>query len=132
MASADGSGQESLVPFWKMMDPSMKRVLEKIAKGLCYLDEGTPVPSDFEVSVIYNREPERLIDDLLGGLERVDVGDGPDVVAYWRARTQDGTKASITWVVFYRQIAFVLVCMPEETMHLERDGEVGMSPELPH
>jgi hypothetical protein len=93
------------------------RVLNKIAKGLYFLDTGHALPNEVQVLTGYFEEPKQLVspplDDAIRGAIRVDLGDG--VVTYWRNIMKDDPAVSITWLLFYQDKAFMICTFREST-----------------
>lgn len=92
-------------------------VLNKIAKGLYFLDTRQPLPDNVEILAGYFQDPKQLVlpplDEAIKGAIRVDLGDG--VVTYWRNRMRGDPKASITWLLFYQVKVFMICTSREDT-----------------
>lgn len=82
---------------------SANRVLQKIAKGLYYLDTQRVLSSEVEILVGYYAEkPEMISPPLDGALKRakkIELGNGE--VTYWRNTIKDNPAESLTWIRFY-------------------------------
>ena len=93
-------------------------VLNKIAKGLFYLDKGEPLPDYVELLFKYAvDEPQKLIeppfDKAIQGARRTELGKG--VVTYWRNIINGDPSNSMTWLLFYNVHAFLILTVNEKT-----------------
>ena len=113
--SGDFLGQAGILEIERQ---PIQRVLYKIAKGLYFLDTSQVLPDDVQILADYSDEPERLVspplDEAIKGAERIDFGNG--VVTYWRKRMRDDPTASLTWLVFYEDKAFLICTFRQETL----------------
>lgn len=96
----------------------IQRVLHKIAKGLYFLDTSQILPDGVQILADYFDKPERLVspplDEAIKGAKRIDLGNG--VVTYWRNTMKDDPTASLTWLIFYEDKAFLICTFREETL----------------
>ena len=104
------------------LDINQKRinsVLNKIAKGLYYLDTGEPLPDYVELRFKYAKdEPQKLIeppfDKAIQGAKRTELGQG--VVTYWRNIIKDDPSNSMTWLLFFNVHLFLILTLNEKTL----------------
>ncbi len=89
----------------------IQRVLDKMAKGLYFLDTGQVLPDDVQIRSSYFSEPDDLVspplDDAIRGASRTSYGN--DVVTCWRNQVKDDPTASLTWLQFFKDKTF-LIC----------------------
>lgn len=96
----------------------IQRVLYKIAKGLYFLDTNQVLPDNVEILADYFDKPESLVspplDEAIKGAKKFAYGDG--VVTYWRNTVKDDPTASLTWLLFYEDKAFLICTFRQETL----------------
>jgi hypothetical protein len=96
----------------------IQRVLYKIAKGLYFLDTNQVLQDDVEILADYFDKPEGLglppLDEAIKGAEKFAYGNG--VVTYWRNIVKDDPTASLTWLLFYEDKAFLICTFRKETL----------------
>ena len=106
---------------WPVFTPpkeAIENVLKKMVKGLHFMETGTVLPLNVEISVFYGgQDPSQfyklVLPDVLSMATRHVVG-VEDILVYFRARATDDPLASLTWFVFYRWHIFcVAVLSPD-------------------
>ena len=101
----------------------IQRVLYKIAKGLYFLDTNQILPDGVQILADYFDKPERLtsppLDEAIKGAKRIDFGNG--VVTYWRNTMKDDPTASLTWLIFYEDKAFLICTFRQETLEAAKE-----------
>lgn len=108
-----------------MQPERIRRVTNKIARGLYYLEAKQPVPEDVICLMEYGgNDPEKLIVDPLGhGIREAKRTDlGPDVVSYWRNTIAGDPTGSMTWLVFYRNTAMLILTYRAEHVLARGNG----------
>jgi len=101
----------------------IQRVLYKIAKGLYFLDTSQILPDGVQILAGYFDKPERLVSpplaEAIKGAKRIDFGNG--VVTYWRKTMKDDPTASLTWLIFYEDKAFLICTFRQETLEAAKE-----------
>lgn len=101
----------------------IQHVLYKIAKGLYFLDTNQVLPDDVEILADYFDKPEHLVspplDEAIKGSKKIAYGNG--VVTYWRNTAKDDPTASLTWLLFYEDKAFLICTFREETLEAAKE-----------
>ena len=102
----------------------IQRVLYKIAKGRYFLDTSQVLPDDVEILAGYFDKPEGLVspplDEAIKGAKKFAYGNG--VVSYWRNTVNDDPTASLTWLLFYEEKAFLICTFRQETLEAVNEG----------
>lgn len=108
-------GQASILEIQRQ---PIQRVLYKIAKGLYFLDTNQVLPDDVEILADYFDKPEGLVsppfDEVIKGAKKFTYGNG--VVTYWRNTVKDDPTASLTWLLFYEDKAFLICTFRHEIL----------------
>ncbi|MFH0769368.1 MAG: hypothetical protein V1932_07375 [Chloroflexota bacterium] len=94
-------------------------ILNKIAKGLYYLDTGEPLPNNVKLLFRYaGDEPRKLIepplDEAIKGAKRTVLGE--NVIAYYRNIVEGDPANSMTWIVFNRFHSFFILTYTENVL----------------
>jgi len=76
------------------------------------------LPDDAEILADYFDKPEGLgsppLDEAIKGAKKFAYGNG--VVTYWRNIVKDDPTASLTWLLFYEDKAFLICTFRKETL----------------
>lgn len=101
----------------------IQRVLCKIARGLYFLDTNQVLPDDVEILADYFDKLERLVspplDEAIKGAKKIAYGNG--VVTYWRNTVKDDPTASLTWLLFYEDKAFLICTFRQKTLEAAKE-----------
>jgi hypothetical protein len=90
----------------------IRHVLNKIAKGLYYIDVGKPLPDFVNIQFKYaGNQPQILIepplDEPIKEAKKSVLGD--NVVVYWRNTIKNNPANSMTWLVFNHFHSFLIL-----------------------
>jgi hypothetical protein len=110
------------VPILEMNRESVNRVLNKIAKGLYYLDTKNPLPQYIEILLgCYEENPKILAPPLDEAIRKAKVSRlGNGEVTYWRNIIKDSPEESLTWIRFYEDKIF-LICTTKKERIITQD-----------
>jgi hypothetical protein len=94
----------------------MNRLVRKFAKGLYLHNTGKRLPENAELSFDYTQSDfEKLMKPYKAFLPSARVKCfGSDIVCYWWLQAADDPLATVTYLVFYRWIAFLVITRPPE------------------
>ena len=118
--SGDFLGQAGILEIERQ---PIQRILYKIAKGLYFLDTNQVLPDGVEILADYFDKSERLVspplDEAIKGAKKTAYGNG--VVTYWRNTVKDDPTASLTWLLFYEDKAFLICTFRQETLEAAKE-----------